>query len=287
MRRIGFVLFISFSLLMIMTQFNNCDTYTNAALSYGDLSSLEDDEFNDSYSIELEIYNFSPVELNSDSNFDISGGCYVGDFDGNLIEWKLLDPQGAVVSQNQSGDEAPHCIDGRFILSIGVPESFDPSERYNLEVELVSLDSSGKEYRNPSIARKLIEVKASELYFKLNLQDLGGTASQQTTVGSATTFNASGTCYEGNSGGHRIRWEVVGFSSGGIVSMSINDDDTTDNGVCVNGEFTSVITLPAGLPTGVYTLLVELISISSSGVEFRNPSDMAVDSVALNVILSP
>lgn len=180
MRKVWNLISIGGLILLLLTQFNNCDVYSDSSLFNG-TSSL-----NSSGStvgcIEPELYPNEPcpleLRLNSDTDvpisaavrdFNLGGDCNEGGFSENVIKWELY-YNGTLVRNSTTVLADSVCDRGKFSLyvilgntsedstdrtGLVVPNSGGARAQHVLYVEIYG-KQDGVEYKNSLMGRKRV-----------------------------------------------------------------------------------------------------------------------------------
>lgn len=165
------IVLIGFIMLTLLTQFNNCDTYSDNSVFTTFSSTCEgDDCFVQSADL-LEIRVVQNIELGPTTLvFDIGGDCNEGGFPINKIKYSLF--LNNVKKMTSSDDptattnKTSTCILGRFTATVSLPgklctSSTAPSAAatHRLDVELIArTETDGADIRNPQLAKRSINI---------------------------------------------------------------------------------------------------------------------------------
>lgn len=164
---LGVVVFLS----LLLTQFTNCDVYSDNSLFQTFTNVCQGQECIQSDNAELlEIKVNTEGDIPIDAavySFDIGGECNEGGFGSNQVIWSLYEDGTFLIDSNQTGSSTS-CNMGRFqsrvYLSLsGVinrPGLNGPSGRvpHRLEIEIKGVDENGEVHSN-SLAKRQVFLK--------------------------------------------------------------------------------------------------------------------------------
>lgn len=157
--------------LILLSQFNNCDNFSSANMDtmlnsqcvgsncYVQLTSED---------LALEIAAGSTFGIPANIQvFDLGGYCDEAGFPKNKILWELSYSNFVVISSKNfslAAQPAP-CVDGRFQIRVDLgsnriglinPLNSNIRTPFNLDIEVIGIDSKNAEHRNSMNARKRI-----------------------------------------------------------------------------------------------------------------------------------
>lgn len=150
------VIFVIALVTIILTQFTNCDVYSESevfnSLNQASCTTSECLQQNADY---LEVATPAQVLVPSVLRaIDVGGFCNEADFYDNYIIWEVL-INGALSSS--CGSNCGKCVNGRFQTQVIFNQQ--PSNVMQIRIELIGLDQLNNQYTNPSLARRLIQVQ--------------------------------------------------------------------------------------------------------------------------------
>lgn len=164
MRKIVF--FWAVAGLLLLFNFNNCASDSSGGLyeedwELGCTDPTSCDEL-DETDLELQVNGSDPLNAQGMAVFVVTGACNEAAFPRNRIVWLLRNSSGQVVKAPPSAGTEGVCNRGAWQVSInmaGLPAGvFPASVKYKLELELKAYDDEGREYTNPSLAVKTMNV---------------------------------------------------------------------------------------------------------------------------------
>ena len=110
---------------VMVLPFNNCGEIDEELGSRGGSSCLTAGCVDDSIDfLALQINEPTPILIGSVSQFNVSGGCFVGEFPDNIITWRIFNSSGqeALNSATAGGlGYTARCINGEYVLPVAVP----------------------------------------------------------------------------------------------------------------------------------------------------------------------
>lgn len=145
--------------LLVMTQFTNCDVYTNngAFMAASTCGSLCDGDANaDLLEVKVNIpdtpSNF--VYPSSLTQFDIGGACNEGGYVNNVVTWKLVNSNQATIRESQVLALNGLCKWGRFSFMVDTGVAL--TTQHTLVVEILGIDKDGLVANNVIVGRNTI-----------------------------------------------------------------------------------------------------------------------------------
>ncbi|MBX7231067.1 MAG: hypothetical protein K1X29_03175 [Bdellovibrionales bacterium] len=144
----------------LLTQFNNCDIYSDrSTLDSLSSTSCLDENCPEGDQDMLELSTVPSVSVyTSDSGVDLGGDCNEGGFSINQVYWDVIQNSSSIISCSGTGNSCGMCVNGRFKMYVnfgGRP----PSRDMQIRVEIKGYDVNNVEYTNPLLASKTIQVR--------------------------------------------------------------------------------------------------------------------------------
>ncbi len=158
------ILGVSAVVAATLTQFTNCDVYSDSS-AFGSLSSQSTCTGNscaaqDSDMLEIGTANRLFI-LGAQASVDLGGDCNEAAFATNRITWEIL--QSGVVKRSCTDpaiNSCTSCVNGRFQTNINFA-GLGVLNGMQLRVELKGYDANGVENSNPLLARKVIQIETN------------------------------------------------------------------------------------------------------------------------------
>lgn len=166
---LGAVIFLS----LLLTQFTNCDVYSDNSLfqTFTSVCQGQDCIQQNSEFLEIKINSEGDIPIASDvGRFNVGGECNEGGYPSNVITWSLYDDVGFVHNSAKVGKNS-ECVMGRFKIDILLTDPAQPNPSrtglrnasgnrvpYRLEVEIRGVDEDGVEHEN-TLARRQVFLK--------------------------------------------------------------------------------------------------------------------------------
>lgn len=154
------ILAVSILMGVMLTQFTNCDVYSQSGVFSGTLGSTCSGNGCVSQNADiLELASVSQIYTTSTSvAVDLGGDCNEGGFPSNVVFWQLIDNAGNIIKDcsKTTGLVCGICQKGRFRIyaSTGLVNS-----TYRIRLQIRGYDGQGLEYSNPIAAKKEIPIK--------------------------------------------------------------------------------------------------------------------------------
>ncbi len=182
--KLGSIFLFVFMSLFSFSFFNNCDNYSdNTVFQSNDKMNLDvecikdingdcegDESSADFLELRIHVSDLILLSLTEDRftdgsvEFDIGGECYPAGFPSNIIEWRIIAPDGHIVLSSEDIKNRTVCRNGRFqikiILEVGTENAQIDSEVINfLEVEIVGISAQGQRFTNSLLAKQKMDIK--------------------------------------------------------------------------------------------------------------------------------
>lgn len=159
--RLGYrITFIGFLIFGLLTQFTNCDVYsengnlsTNSVLNCADTSCVVSNSDNLEISVKSE-----DIIPSGTSAIDVGGDCNEGAFAVSKINWTLLNA-GTVLATCAQNNSCGQCLSGRYQVRVTVPGAVVVTGMQVI-VEIKGVDLAGTEYPGrPTLARRTMNIR--------------------------------------------------------------------------------------------------------------------------------
>jgi hypothetical protein len=169
-RSLGITAFLT----VLLTQFTNCDVYSDnsvfqtfSSVCAGDQCIQTNPDF-----LEIKINSEGDIPVAASTNrFNVGGECNEGGYPSNVITWSLYDNTGAFTHDSVYAGKNAACVNGRFQAEVVLtPFSTSPDRTgllkpgttsrvsYRLEVELKGIDEKGEVHSN-TLAKRQVFLK--------------------------------------------------------------------------------------------------------------------------------
>lgn len=160
MRILWKVVGVSLGLGLVLTQFTNCDVYSESSVfSPSSLATCEGVACLRQHPDNLELGTVSRLYVqNAQVGADLGGDCNEAGFPANVVTWEIVQG-GTVIRTCSQTSNCGTCVNGRFQTYVnfaGMP----PQNDMQVRVEIIGYVDTTP-YSNPLLARKTVQVQTN------------------------------------------------------------------------------------------------------------------------------